>query len=61
MQIILYFSYVHIFGQAETEMGGKEGKEKCGEKDGVIKNIGGGKVKMNLTAQWETGYYRPFR
>lgn len=50
LQTILYFSYVHIFGQAETGTGGKEGKEKCGEKGGVTKNIGGGKVKMNLTA-----------
>lgn len=31
------------------------------EKGGVTKNIGGGKVKMNLTVQWETRYYRPFR
>lgn len=46
----VFFLCTLFFGQAEAGTGGKEGNEKCGEKDGATKNIGGGKVKMNLNS-----------
>jgi len=38
----------------------KEAQENWGDKGGVAKNIGDGRVKTDLTAYWETEYDRPY-